>query len=122
MEVKLPDKLTFKRREVVQLTKLDGRVLDYWESEFGGFIPVMNESGDKFYSRRDVEHILKIKRLLLEEKVEKSRLRELLQVDTPSNISRPETVGNGKPWPEKREIIKRHLQEILTLLNKRGKK
>ena len=39
-EIKIPDKLTFRRKEVMQLAKLDGRVLDYWEKEFGAFAPV----------------------------------------------------------------------------------
>ena len=48
VENKIPDKLTFKRKEVMQLSKLDGRVLDYWEKEFGAFAPVINQSGEKY--------------------------------------------------------------------------
>ena len=122
MEVKLPDKLTFKRREVIQLTKLDGRVLDFWESEFGGFVPVVNNLGEKFYTRRDVELILKIKKLLFEEKVEKTRIKEMLQTDTPPPSPKVEAAGNGDWWPETRDLIKSRLQEILTLLEKRDKR
>ncbi len=59
-ENRIPEKLTFKRKEVMQMAKLDGRVLDYWEKEFCAFVPVINQSGEKFYSRRDVEVILSI--------------------------------------------------------------
>ena len=62
-ETIIPEKLTFRRKEVMQLAKLDGRVLDYWESEFNAFSPVSNQSGEKFYSRHDVEIILKIKNI-----------------------------------------------------------
>ncbi|HSQ35811.1 MAG TPA: MerR family transcriptional regulator, partial [Candidatus Binatia bacterium] len=63
-EKKLSEQLTFKRKEVMQLAKLDGRVLDYWQQEFAAFSPITNQSGEKFYSRRDVEIILKIKEWL----------------------------------------------------------
>jgi DNA-binding transcriptional MerR regulator len=122
MEVKLPDKLTFKKREVSQLTKLDGRVLDFWESEFGGFVPVVNNLGEKFYTRRDVELILKIKRLLFEEKVEKTRIKEMLRADTPPPSPKGEAADNGDWWPQRRDLIKSRLKEILTLLDKRDKK
>jgi DNA-binding transcriptional MerR regulator len=122
MEVKLPDKLTFKKREVIQLTKLDGRVLDFWESEFGGFVPVVNNLGEKFYTRRDVELILKIKRLLFEDKVEKTRIKEMLRTDTPPPSPKVEAADNGDWWPQRRDLIKSRLKEILTLLDKRDKK
>ena len=77
-EIKIPDKLTFRRKEVMQLAKLDGRVLDYWEKEFSAFTPVVNQSGEKFYSRHDVEVILAIKQWLVQEKREKSKISELL--------------------------------------------
>ena len=77
-ENNIPDKLTFRRKEVMQLAKLDGRVLDYWEKEFCAFAPVVNQSGEKFYSRRDVEVILAIKQWLIQEKCDKGKIKDLL--------------------------------------------
>ncbi len=74
-EIKIPDKLTFRRKEVMQLAKLDGRVLDYWEKEFSAFAPVVNQSGEKFYSRHDVEVILAIKQWLVQEKRDKGKIK-----------------------------------------------
>lgn len=49
-ERNIPEKLTFRRKEVMQLAKVDGRVLDYWEKEFTAFTPIINQSGEKFYT------------------------------------------------------------------------
>lgn len=118
---RIPDKLTFKRKEVIQLAKLDGRVLDYWEKEFRAFSPVVNQSGEKFYSRRDVEVILAVKQWLIQEKRDKSHIQELLQqrfVDLAG--AQPSPAGDAVS-PEKLRRIRRGLREILTLLAKDDK-
>ncbi len=118
---RIPDKLTFKRKEVIQLAKLDGRVLDYWEKEFHAFSPVVNQSGEKFYSRRDVEIILAVKQWLIQEKRDKSHIQELLQqrfVDLAG--AQPSPAGDAVS-PEKLRRIRRGLREILTLLAKDDK-
>jgi DNA-binding transcriptional MerR regulator len=120
-EPSIPEKLTFRRKEVMQMAKLDGRVLDYWEKEFAAFTPGTNQSGEKYYSRRDVEIILKIKEWLARETCDKNKIRELLmenfgdlgqgqQSPTPANISH-----------DKVKRIRRGLDEILTLLAKDDK-
>ncbi len=120
-EIKIPDKLTFRRKEVMQLAKLDGRVLDYWEKEFSAFAPVVNQSGEKFYSRQDVEVILAIKKWLVQEKREKSKISELLL----QNFGDLANTQPGSPQEpvdtEKIKRIRRGLKEILTLLAKDDK-
>jgi DNA-binding transcriptional MerR regulator len=120
-ETKIPDKLTFKRKEVTQLAKLDGRVLDYWEKEFAAFAPVVNQSGEKFYSRRDVEVILAVRQWLIQEKREKGQIKDLLlrqfgDVATASPLAAAEPVDAGKL-----KEIRSGLREILTLLAKGDK-
>ena len=126
----LPDKLTFKRTEVIKLTKLDGRVLDYWQKEFGIFVPVVNKIGDQFYSRKDVELILKIKQWMIVEKIEKAKIKEMLKTDQDLLGTFMER-SNGTTFSDEEEravpadklkIIKDQLQEILTILDKNGKK
>jgi DNA-binding transcriptional MerR regulator len=120
-ENNIPEKLTFRRKEVIQLAKLDGRVLDYWEKEFSAFAPVVNQSGEKFYSRRDLEIILAIKQWLIKEKRDKSEIKGLLLQnfgDLGSSLSEQ----NQEPVsPEKLKRIRRELDEILTLLAKDDK-
>ncbi|MCX6558022.1 MAG: MerR family transcriptional regulator [Candidatus Aminicenantes bacterium] len=117
----IPEKLTFRRKEVMQLAKLDGRVLDYWEKEFPFFTPVTNQSGEKFYSRRDVEIILKIKEWLGRDKCDKNKIKELLlqnfgEIDSVKDAPSPGAIDR-----EKVKRIRRELDEILTLLAKDDK-
>jgi DNA-binding transcriptional MerR regulator len=126
----IPDKLTFKRMEVIKLTKLDGRVLDYWQKEFGVFVPMVNKSGDLFYTRKDVELILKIKQWMITEKINKLKIKELLKADREMQGvlggSTNTTTFFGeeeKNIPaDKLKIIKNELQEILTILEKNDKR
>ena len=117
----IPDKLTFRRKEVMQLAKLDGRVLDYWEKEFTAFAPVVNQSGEKFYSRRDVEIIMAIKQWLIQEKCDKGKIRDLL-LQNFGDLANAQPGSNQEPVdPEKLKRIRRGLSEILTLLAKDDK-
>jgi DNA-binding transcriptional MerR regulator len=121
-ESKIPDKLTFRRKEVMQLAKLDGRVLDYWEKEFAAFVPVVNQSGEKFYSRRDVEAILAIKKWLIQEKRDKTQIKDLLLRNFGELAGAVELEGQDPVNPEKLKKIRHGLKEILTLLAKDDKK
>jgi DNA-binding transcriptional MerR regulator len=118
----IPEKLTFRRKEVMQIAKLDGRVLDYWEKEFTAFTPVINQSGEKYYSRCDLEIILKIKEWLSRDKYDKKKIKDLL-------LQNFGELNNGQHAPtqepldrEKVKRIRRGLNEILTLLAKDDKK
>ncbi|MBI5185918.1 MAG: MerR family transcriptional regulator [Nitrospinae bacterium] len=63
----IPDKLFFKIGEVSTITRLEPHILRYWETEFQVLSPRKNESGQRLYIKRDIETILKIKKLLHEE-------------------------------------------------------
>jgi len=120
MDFNIPDKLTFKRKEAINITSLDGKVLDYWEKEFGEIKPVINKMGEKFYTRRDIEVIFKIKQLLIVEKLKKSKIKEIIQNDygiSDVNIKKPVKLSDHKL-----KSIKSGLKQILTIIDKNGKK
>lgn len=121
MNFKLPDKLTFKRKEVINITKLDGRVLDYWEREFGGLSPVINKVGEKFYTKKDIELILKIKQLLIVEKKDKSQVKEIIGMCSGDSIIDIKNNSKKKDSNNKLSNIKSSLKEILTILDKNDK-
>lgn len=122
MDFRIPNKLSFKRREVINISRLDGKVIDYWEREFGGIIPVVNSTGERYYSRRDLERILLIKKLLIVDKLDKSRVREeLKQAGESQPESGKDSTGNSCKG-EKIKTIKNQLKEILTILDKHDKK
>jgi DNA-binding transcriptional MerR regulator len=123
MEYNIPDKLTFRRTEVIKLTKLDGKVIDYWEREFGGINPVINKLGEKFYTRQDLLVILKIKQMMIVEKIDKNRIKKILSEESGDSIEEPErkSITENKTDIEALKIIRTGLEEILTILDKNGK-
>ncbi len=65
----IPNKSTFKFEELTPITGVKPYVIRFWETEFPEIAPVNSDSGQKLYARKDVEAILKIKKLLFEEKL-----------------------------------------------------
>ncbi len=123
MDLKYSNKLVFKRSEVIKITKLDGKVLDFWEREFKVYKASENKNGDKFYSRDDVEKILLIKKYLIEEKLRKEEVKKRLGSN--ENLNSEENKLNNKKVDinNKKFLsqIKKELKEILTLLDKNDK-
>lgn len=122
VDFKLPDKLAFRKKEVVTITRLDGKVIDYWEREFGGFRPVVNNLGEKFYSRQDLELLLKIKQLLVIEKMAKEKVKDLIKKESDLSELSGKNPSTGDIPKEKLESIKNQLREILTILDKNDKR
>ena len=65
----IPNKSSFKFQELTPITGVKPYVIRYWETEFMEISPVTSDSGQKIYARKDLEAILKIKKLLFEEKL-----------------------------------------------------
>ncbi|MFL5783534.1 MAG: MerR family transcriptional regulator [Bacteriovoracaceae bacterium] len=65
----IPNKSNFKFQELTPITGVKPYVIRFWETEFPEIAPVMGDSGQKLYARKDVETILRIKKLLFEEKL-----------------------------------------------------
>ncbi len=62
----IPDRMFFRIGEVAQIVGVEAHVLRYWESEFGEIKPVRSNK-QRLYRKKDVELLLRIKRLLHEE-------------------------------------------------------
>ena len=60
----LPDKLYFRIGEVANIVGVEPHVLRYWETEFRSVKPEKSRKGQRVYSRRDVDVLLKVKDLL----------------------------------------------------------
>lgn len=58
----------FSIGDVCELTELKPHVLRYWESQFRVLSPAKNRSGNRVYTRREVEFVHLIKHLLYTEK------------------------------------------------------
>ncbi|MBN4050118.1 MerR family transcriptional regulator [Desulfobulbus sp. AH-315-M07] len=64
MGQQLPDKLYFRIGEVANIVGVEPHVLRYWETEFRSIRPEKSRKGQRVYSRRDVDTLLKVKDLL----------------------------------------------------------
>lgn len=58
----------FSIGDVCELTELKPHVLRYWESQFRFLAPAKNRSGNRVYTRREIELVLLVKHLLYTEK------------------------------------------------------
>jgi DNA-binding transcriptional MerR regulator len=60
----LPAKLYYRIGEVASIVGVEPHVLRYWETEFRSIRPQKSAKGQRIYSRRDVDTLLKVKDLL----------------------------------------------------------
>lgn len=60
----IPDKMAFKIGDVAQVSGVKTYVLRYWESEFDELKPKKSKHNQRMYSKKDVEYVLIIKKLL----------------------------------------------------------
>src|SRR4051812_17140548 len=63
-EGEIPVKLYYRIGEVAHIVGVEPHVLRYWETEFRSIRPEKSRKGQRIYSRRDVETLLKVKELL----------------------------------------------------------
>src|SRR5580700_6499439 len=63
----LPPKLYFRIGEVAELVGVEPHVLRYWEREFRTIRPTKSAKGQRVYSRRDVENLMRVRELLYKE-------------------------------------------------------
>ncbi|BET57894.1 MerR family transcriptional regulator [Geobacter sulfurreducens] len=64
-----PDKQYYRIGEVSRITSLKPSVLRFWEAEFKELRPPKSRTGQRLYSRKDIELLLEIKQLLYGEKL-----------------------------------------------------
>ncbi len=68
VDARIPDKQYFRIGEVASIAEVEAYVLRFWETEFSTLKPGKTRTGRRQYSRKDVEHVLRIRDLLYEER------------------------------------------------------
>jgi len=68
MGTTFPDKLYYKIGEVAQMAGVKTSVLRFWESEFPFLSPEKSTTGQRLYSKSEVDLVLQVRRLLYDEK------------------------------------------------------
>ncbi len=117
-DVIVPDKLYFRIGEVARLCHLPAYVLRFWETEFPQLKPGKSSTGQRMYRRRDVENVLRIKKLLYDDGFTIAGARQQLRVE--AKVTRSQ---EALPFPAAHTAeLKRmghELREILGILSAR---
>lgn len=80
MTTGIPDKRYLRIGEVSAITELPASVLRYWESEFSSLAPKKSSTGQRLYTKKDIEQVTEIKKLLYAEKLTIEGARKRLEV------------------------------------------
>ena len=117
-EIIIPDKLYFRIGEVAELCRLPAYVLHFWETEFPQLKPIKSSTGQRMYRKRDVESVVRIKKLLYEDGFTIAGARAHLREET-----RPERNQSALPFPANTATnvayLRNELQQILHILSAR---
>jgi DNA-binding transcriptional MerR regulator len=114
------DRLYYRIGEVSRITGLKPHVLRYWESEFKVIKPHKGGSLQRLYRRKDLDLILKIKKLLYEEGFTiagaKKKIRDLERLENKQlKLKLVEKKSNGKDH-ELLASVKEELKGIRNML------
>jgi len=124
-KAQLPEGQTqFKTNEVCKLARVQPYMLKYWERYFTGLEPEITGTGQRLYSKEQVETILEISRLLTEEGLTVPGARKRIdamrggKTVTESPAKAPTAAGKtGKTAvPEKKEVDNKAPEDVQTLL------
>lgn len=104
----MQEKLFYKISEVSQQTGLEPYVIRFWETEFPTLHPRKSKGNQRTYTKREIDLIAEIKRLLYQEKLTIPGARKRLRVS--SRLDKQNHVRLSLA------SVKKELEDILHLL------
>jgi DNA-binding transcriptional MerR regulator len=116
-----PAKLYYKIREVCEIVGVEAHVLRFWETEFPALSPPKSKSGQRTYRPKDIELLLRIRKLLYEEGFTIAGARKQLSAERSAGTppEKPvETEAKAAPASDHLKKVKAELENILTLLDR----
>ena len=112
---KHPVKLYYRIGEVSEIVGVEPHVLRYWETEFRSIRPQKSAKGQRIYSRRDVETLLKVKDLLYAHRFTIAGARRKLREGGVEPVA-PEA-ASGEDVTRLRETLLTLRSEIVALMD-----
>ncbi|GAC1352661.1 MAG: hypothetical protein NVS3B20_12790 [Polyangiales bacterium] len=114
----IPEKIYFRIGEVAHLVGVEPHVLRYWEHEFRSIRPTKSQRGQRVYSRRDVDHLRKIRALLYQEGFTIAGAKKVLRArgTEPHLPNDPTILSNARS----REALMQIRNEVETFLRELG--
>ena len=117
-EIVIPEKLFFRIGEVSRLCSLPAYVLRFWETEFPQLKPNKSNTGQRLYRRKDVENIVRVKRLLYEEGYTINGARQFIKSEAKRERGQA-ALPFAIPAPSSPDLrgIKQGLRDVLGILS-----
>jgi len=114
-------KLYYSISEVSKITGLEQYILRYWETEFDMLKPSKNRAGNRIYTNKEINLILKIKKLLREEKYTIEGAKKILEDGDEAEtdiltINEPIPEKTNPPKERNSNSIKKDLEEVRDFL------
>lgn len=121
------DKRTYKIGEVCRMAEVQPYVLRYWETEFPALAPTKSGGGQRLYSQREIDIVMRIKQLLYSEgftiagakKKLETELDDDLQLTVAVDDATPDRPLVAEPSEELQDLLeetKRELRRIVAML------
>ena len=129
----VPKKLYYKIREVCEIVGVKAHVLRFWETEFPSLSPPKSRSGQRTYRPKDIELLLRIRKLLYEEGYTIAGARKRLSSAAPAAASKADSPATPRSRGDRKQVkpakttttksdrlnkVKSELENILTLLDR----
>ncbi|MDD2365184.1 MAG: MerR family transcriptional regulator [Desulfuromonadaceae bacterium] len=108
------EKIYFKIGEVAEAVGVRTSVLRFWETEFSFLKPVKSGSGQRLYSKNEIDLLLQVKQLLYDEKYTIEGVKKKLssKVRRAGNDS---TDCSSSPYDDKTSLLKTVRSELILL-------
>jgi DNA-binding transcriptional MerR regulator len=120
LEALLPEQTYFSISEVTQLTGVKPYVIRYWESQFSVLRPARRDSGQRKFTQKEVDAILRIKDLLYERRYTIAGAKRFLKQEVRRGTAQLKLdLGDAQGSPNTLDAlrtIRKDLEDTLRLL------
>jgi len=116
-EIVIPEKLFFRIGEVSKLCSLPAYVLRFWETEFPQLKPNKSNTGQRLYRRKDVENIVRVKKLLYEEGYTINGARQFIKTESKRDRAQTALPFVAPTSSPDLHSIKQGLRDVLGILS-----
>ena len=106
----------YKIGEICKLADVQPYVLRYWETEFPPLAPNKSGGGQRLYTQRDLDIILRIKQLLYSEGFTIAGAKKKLEVESSDSESPAPSAPAAKDLTKALLSVKKELTAILQML------
>lgn len=90
----IPKKLYYKIKEVCEIVGVEAHVLRFWETEFPSLAPPKSKTGQRTYRPKDIELLLRIRKLLYTDGYTIAGARKQLSMRRPTEDSVEENLAS----------------------------